>query len=142
MLAALGFLLSVTLPAVDDAPARDEALLGTWVMVAVQHDGVQYPESRFKGSELVFERQEFMTRRDDRVDGRGIYKLVASKTPKEIDRTFKAGVAAGKAQLGIYEVKDDTLRLCMVFEPDPRPTTFESPKGARSIYWVYKKKKD
>lgn len=66
-------------------------------------------------------------------------KIDPTKTPKTLDQTFtKGGAGAGKTSLWIYELKDDTLKICATAPGDPRPTEF---KGNTLQVWKRQKGK-
>ena len=50
---------------------------------------------------------------DGKVTERGTLKLDASKQPMTIDLAITEGDGSGKAQIGIVEVTDGTLRMCL-----------------------------
>ncbi|MFO0967720.1 MAG: TIGR03067 domain-containing protein [Gemmataceae bacterium] len=64
-------------------------------------------------------------------------KLDPTQKPAAIDLTEKSK----KVSLGIYEVDRDTLKLCLNEPGQPRPKTFASAKGSRTVYLVLKRAK-
>lgn len=142
MPALLAIVLAMGSVSLDDPPAHDEGLLGTWVIVSVEYNGETPNELVYKGSTLVFEKDKFSTSRNGQVNGGGTYTVTTKTSPKRIDRTFTSGPASGRTQSGIYEIKDDTLRLCVSFGTSPRPKEFETHNGSGTVYWVYKRMKE
>jgi RNA polymerase sigma factor (sigma-70 family) len=69
----------------------------------------------------------------------GSFKIDSSKSPKEINMT---GLDPGKGQefelLGIYELKDDTLTICLS-DKGKRPAEFKAEKGGTTSLIVLKK---
>lgn len=66
-------------------------------------------------------------------------KIDPTKTPKTLDQTFtKGGGGEGKTSLWIYELKDDTLKICATAPGEPRPTEF---KGNTLQVWKRQKGK-
>ena len=135
MMAALG------LVSAQDAPKIDEALLGTWEMIGVEHRGDVAPIETFKGAVLIIDRDGFTNKRGDRVGSKGKYIVRMDKSPKEIDRTFTEGALKDKTQKGIYEIKDDLLDICVSAPGAPRPESFGTNKGETNTHWLFRKKK-
>jgi uncharacterized protein (TIGR03067 family) len=74
------------------------------------------------------------------VDETGLFKVDASKTPMTVDLIIQEGDAAGKTQLGIFDVKGDTLRLLLnTAGATVRPTSLEKADG--ELFIVAQKKK-
>jgi uncharacterized protein (TIGR03067 family) len=69
-------------------------------------------------------------------------KLDPAKQPKEIDLKALGGMYQGKTVPGIYEVKGDTLKLCLPNKDDIlRPKEFNAPKDSRLVLLVLKRSK-
>jgi uncharacterized protein (TIGR03067 family) len=64
----------------------------------------------------------------------GTFKVDPTKKPKEIDITV-----GGKASKGIYELKDDTLKICV--SDGDRPTEFVTKAGTKAGLITFKKDK-
>ena len=117
----LGLLLAAGL--IEAGGDKKGGLQGTWEM---EKDG--------KKMVLTLKKNEFtVVMGTDTV--KGTFKADGKKAPKEIDMmvTEAEGRQAdykGKTSLGIYELKDDTLRWC-ANEPgrDHRPTEFVEVQG-------------
>jgi len=62
----------------------------------------------------------------------------ASK-PKHIDLVFTEGPEAGNRNRGIYELKDDTLRICLNMRGQARPAAFESKPGSGNALEVFRR---
>jgi uncharacterized protein (TIGR03067 family) len=65
------------------------------------------------------------------------------KTPKEIDINFNKGPDGGAAKglfKGIYEIKDNTLTIC-IGSDQVRPTELESKEGSKALLMVFERKK-
>src|SRR5262249_29058416 len=113
----------------DEAVKKDRAkLAGTWTIVSFAIDG----KKTYTDDEL----KKFLVKIDGDgkitvdLDGKTIVESTSTidptKTPKTLDQTFtKGGGGAGKTALWIYELKDDTLKVCAAAPGDPRPTEFK-----------------
>jgi len=114
---------------------------GTWIAQSLQYDG-QDVTNEIKLS-LIF--------KDDTatVEGQGDVKteyarikikLDPDARPKTIDITVVAGNQKNVAMKGLYELKEDELKLCVnVFGKD-RPTAFESAGGSNIALLTLKRK--
>jgi len=65
-----------------------------------------------------------------------------NKTPKEIDLNFTKGDGGAAKGIfkGIYELKDNTLTIC-IGSDQVRPTELESKEGSKAILMVFERKK-
>jgi hypothetical protein len=65
-----------------------------------------------------------------------------SKTPKTIDFIYLDGESKGKTTLGLDEVGEDSLKICIPESPDgPRPDKLESKKGTKTQVVILKRAK-
>ena len=71
----------------------------------------------------------------------GTVKLDPSAKPKAMDITGTEGPNKGKTILAIYELKDDTLRICYDLTGKGRPAEFMSKKDAPRFLVVYQRAK-
>ena len=133
MLAVLLVLgLSGFLPARADDNKKDQAALkGTWNVTKATVDGQPLPNS--ENIKLEFTEDQVTPKRPDREDKPAKYTLDSSKSPKQIDI-----MAESESMQGIYEIKEDTLRLCL--GKGNRPTSFDA-SGDKIIYIEAKKQK-
>jgi|SRR5579884_1060256 len=118
-------LLAAAEPANGDA----RGIQGTWLVVAVEKDGVKM--------EVPLELH--LKIRRDRLEGFGgadpQFKLGVDKGVATIDITPDKGPDRGKTGKGVYELKDDALKICV---PDDiakeRPKAFTSKGGYGILY--------
>jgi uncharacterized protein (TIGR03067 family) len=68
-------------------------------------------------------------------------KIDPGKKPKTIDFTFTEGELKGTTALGIYELTDDTFRICRAAADKPRPTEFSGKEGTGCTLTTYKRAK-
>jgi uncharacterized protein (TIGR03067 family) len=124
------------------APARAEdakkntksdqqKILGTWQVTESEAEGK--PVEMYRGLKAVFtpERLKLMPRDKGDPALQLYYKLDPDKNPKQIDTTHKLDDRKPILQLGIYELDDDKLKLCLEAAEHARPGKFETkPKGS------------
>jgi uncharacterized protein (TIGR03067 family) len=125
--------LLVLIGAVQDKPQDDrDRIQGLWTVSAAEVDGLEVKADSeawkgFKDLKLTF--------KGDRVSNplfkqEGLFALDSKATPHTLDLiVLKDGKSKVLALL--YELNDDTLRLCLPIDPDKpdRPKEFTSKKG-------------
>jgi uncharacterized protein (TIGR03067 family) len=130
VLAFLSLLPAVVLA--DDAPKTgDKDLEGSWELKSVVRDGKEQPPPpvdlgkavmTFKGETLA------MTAKDD--SKKAAFTVDPTKKPRTIDIVAEDGPDKGKTLKGIYEVKDDELRMCIADAGKDRPTELAAKEGS------------
>jgi uncharacterized protein (TIGR03067 family) len=119
----------------------NQALVGTWAVVAVEKDGKEMPAEQLKGLVVRFDSSgKASGHKGDKVIFEATFKVDATKQPKTIDATQTSdGKDKGKVTLGIYEINGDTLRTCISETGKDRPTDFSAKAGSGQIVRVYKR---
>jgi uncharacterized protein (TIGR03067 family) len=114
---------------------------GTWTIESSKTGGKELPADDLKGFILTFEGNKHTLKKGDEVIQVGTQKLDASKSPKTIDVTIAEGPNKRKVMLGIYEIDDDTLKVCFDPQGKKRPTEFKSAPGSENFVNVHKRVK-
>jgi uncharacterized protein (TIGR03067 family) len=136
---AVGLLVGADDAKKDEAVKKDMKLLeGKWTLTSSVIDGEKKEGDDAKG-EVTFTDGKFEAMAGDGTVHKGSFTIDPTKSPKAIDSVPSDGENAGKTHYGIYEIKDDTLKICIVFEQGERPTAFES--GGGKILLIYKRAK-
>ena len=139
-------LLAGLLVAADGSKQRDkptktdqEAIQGTWKVVDAISAGEKAPNVDQENLLFIFEGDKLETRALDKVETRGTFKVYPSKKPKTFDGRI-AGEEA--AQLGIYELEGDKLKLCLPNRgKEGRPSEFSSTKENKcSLFFLERTK--
>jgi uncharacterized protein (TIGR03067 family) len=135
-----GSYLVLTRNKVEAAPRFDPAsqemgrLRATWVVVETHEKGI--PTSAGKGRKLVFFDDQFnLVEPDGKVIDAGTCRLEIEAARKNIDLRHKDG----KTVAAIYDLNDDTLKLCLAPPGGERPTEFVSKAAAGTSLLVLKK---
>lgn len=124
-----GLAVVLLLPALlraDDVPEVDKDLEGEWELQSIVRDGKEGPPPdprpviTIRGSVLGF-------RIGDQTRTSTVW-VDADK--KLIDVRADEGPDKGKVRKGVYEIKDDVLRICQAGEGKDRPTEVSSKEGS------------
>ena len=120
VLVALMVVATVAASAQTDAKKDVEKLRGTWTVSVAE--GKPLPVGVH--SALVITGDKYQGISDGKVDESGMIKVDGSTSPMSVDFLIGQGKDAGKIQLGLADVKDDTLTLILgepgaTARPDP-----------------------
>ncbi|MBZ5724292.1 MAG: TIGR03067 domain-containing protein [Acidobacteriia bacterium] len=126
---ALALTVCLTLPGQTDAQDR-AALQGTWRAIEATSNGDPPPAGMLEKLTLVFA-------------GEKVSIMGKAPTGFKIDTSFQPAhidFLNSRHQVGIYELKGDTLKLCTGMDGD-RPTTFRTEKYTDHTYILLKRTK-
>lgn len=142
---ALLALAAAPLAADDAAEAlkrETKGLQGTWKVTSLHYDGKDVlAEGKYgfrfviKGDEAVVEGNDTIAREYARLR----LKPDVSTSPKLLDMVVTGGVQKDVVIEGIYELKDNELKICAKVVGKERPTKFASPEGSSVALVVLKK---
>ena len=135
-------LLTAVLVVAAPAPADDkkdtDKIQGSWTVVSIIAGGTNVPDDQVKLFKVTV-KYDTLTLNDGTRDVVVKFKLDPAKKPKTIDMT--AEKAKQEQVLGIYELKDDDLKLCFAKGGGERPTEFISKAGTNQTVIVLKRVK-
>jgi uncharacterized protein (TIGR03067 family) len=142
LLAAGGVVSLLTAAAPADSKKAEEvkAMNGTWELVSGEVGGQKMPDAVVKTLTLVLDGERY-TLKSPGPDDTGTVRLNPEKSPKELDVTGMDGPNKGKTFPAIYELGEDTLKVCYDLDGKKRPSEFKSAPGTRQFLAVYKRKK-
>jgi uncharacterized protein (TIGR03067 family) len=131
----------------DDAVKKEAGMLqGTWRVTSAQRDGTDAPEDEIKkitvtikGDKLTAHRTENAEKPEEKVYEMS-FTIDPSQKPKWIDVTYMDGERKGESSQGIYELSDDTLKICMS-RGNTRPNDFETKPDSQRHLLVLKRRK-
>jgi uncharacterized protein (TIGR03067 family) len=136
--AACLLVASVALAAEPEGDLK--VLQGAWVIAEANLAARDHIDD-FKGMKLAVEGENYTISFGKNSD-KGTLKLDATKKPKQIDlTTTKEGPFKGRNLPGIYELKDDTVVLCLNSEKQDRPTAFEAKEKTPMMLLTFKREK-
>ena len=129
-----------SLAAGPDAMNKDIGLFqGEWTMVSGAADGV--PDYMFNQIRQVFTGAQMTGTISGTMYWKVKFVIDPSKSPKTIDYEIIGGPAAGAKQLGIYELNDDTCKLCVGKLNGERPKDFDARPGTGHTASTWKRVK-
>jgi uncharacterized protein (TIGR03067 family) len=128
-LLALGMLGGCATP---PAP-KSTGLTGKWSPVTAFLGGKPFPLVTLQGP-LRVTNDRFEFGRD-----KGLYRVLATSRPAQLDIRGIEGPNAGREVAAIYELKGDELVVCYQLGAGGRPTDFTSPSGSKILLMHYKR---
>jgi uncharacterized protein (TIGR03067 family) len=134
LVAACGLLLAGDKTKEKQLMGDQEKIQGGWALVSGERNGKPLPDEVLPHVKLIFAGDKLTTKHKDR-ETEATFKLVSSKTPKEIDLDMDGSV--GK---GIYQLEGDTLRIVHGEVGNPRPKDFPA-AGSGLTVLVLKREK-
>jgi len=121
----------------DDA----KAVQGKWKPATAELAGQPMTEAVLKTISLKLDNGKYEVFVGGNPD-RGTYTLDATSKPKGMTITGTEGPNRGKTFPAIYELKNDTLRICYDLSGTKRPTEFKSFAGTKLYFVTYNRLKD
>jgi len=112
-----------------------DAMQGTWALVSAMQDGNPLADDKVKQTTIVIKGDTFRFPglAEDVTARAGTFTLDATKKPKEMDSTS----SEKETMLGIYELEQDSYKVCFAPAGKPRPTEFASIRGSGQILQVW-----
>ena len=143
-----GLLLAVT-GARAAGDVKDEAIKkerkkfeGTWQVVSLEVGGNKTKEEDAKKITVVNEADgKWAIEAEGKVVARGTSEIDPTKKPKAVDLTVTEGDSKGQTVPGIYELGEDTRKVCLAQAGKERPKEFAAPAGSGHILAVLKRVK-
>lgn len=137
----VGLLLGAGYAQEDAAKKELEKFQGTWTYLSLEEDGKQMPQEDIKNMTVTFTGDKVMLRQGSQLIRAGTQKIDPTKKPKTVDVTYTEGEAKGMTRLGIYELTDDTARVCFSTTGKDRPTEFKTSSGSNRYLIMIKREK-
>lgn len=127
--------------ATNQAIQRDRnQISGTWRVVALIVNGESMMEQDARKFTVVNGSDgTWSLRSEGREIGKGTSTFDPTKNPKTIDFTSTEGEDAGREFLGIYELGENTRRMCFAPLGKERPIEFSSTPGSEHICLTFER---
>jgi uncharacterized protein (TIGR03067 family) len=122
--------------------AKDDAkkIQGTWKPVTAELAGDSLPDEFVKGMKLVLTDGKYVVTTGEGKD-EGTVKLDVAKKPRAMEIMGTKGPNKGKTFLAIYELKDNTLRICYDLSGKAYPKQFKTRANTLLFLVEYKRQK-
>jgi uncharacterized protein (TIGR03067 family) len=117
-----------------------EKLQGVWNMVSLEMDGRTMPASMLGGARIAIQGDHF-TSIGMGATYEGTIEIDATRIPRTLNMNFRAGPEKGNTSLGIYEIEEDTWRLCVTTRGTDRPTKFAGEPGTGNAFEILQRVK-
>lgn len=115
---------------------------GVWKAVALEIDGNKADDSDARRIGVVFGIDgSWSVNLENKDHEQGTSQIDPIQSPKTIDFTPTTGDDKGKQTLGIYEISEDSLKVCVTKNGLPRPTDFSAPFGGQRIMIYFERAK-
>ncbi len=126
----------------ESAVSQDAARMeGVWRFDMVEVDGAKRPELPFATNKvIILKNGRFVIMQGSRFT-HGMMKIDATKTPKQYDSTLIRGAAKGVTFTCIYELNEDTFKLCGPYAGGNRPSEFVTAPGSGLVMQVLKRER-
>jgi uncharacterized protein (TIGR03067 family) len=128
----------------DDAKKELKKFQGDWQVISAEEDTKPVPDEVVQNLKLVIKGDRLALKGvENLIQKFGKIKLVVdpSTTPKIIDFKIEAGSEKDSTFEGIYEFKDDRLKICASTVSGNRPSGFETKEASSRILFVLKREK-
>ncbi len=123
-----------------DDPTAAKSRDGTWLAVSGEIAGKKYPDEILKKTKLVVKGDQYKVEIGEERE-EGTCSADSSKLPMTMDIKAAKGPNQGKTILAIYEIKDDTMRVCYDLSGKARPTEFATKANTLLFMVTYERQK-
>ncbi len=113
---------------------------GRWECESLEQDGKAAPRRDTRNRTLFFGGDRFLLRNGAEVLQAGTAKL-DSDAAHGLDMAITAGTFRGVTMLGIYELKGDTLKVCLDTAGRDRPSEYKTSPDSGLMVATYKREK-
>ena len=143
LLAFVAVGLVVTQPAKDEAIKQDRKRIeGTWRIVALEVNGNIVKEEDTKKLTVVNGSDGMWSLRSEGNEiAKGTSTIDPTKMPKTLDFIQTEGEGRGRQCLAIYEVAENTRRMCFAPPGKDRPTAFTSVPGSETVLVTFERQR-
>ena len=124
----------------DDAKKDEPKIDGTWLAKSAEMSGKKLPKKVVDLIKLTLKKDEYEAVAES--PDRGTITYDTNADPKTMDIKGVEGPNKGKTFLAIYELKDDTLKICYDLSGESRPTEFKTKPDTKLFMVTYERKKE
>src|SRR5437016_601895 len=116
-----------------------KTIQGVWKPVTAVLGGKPMPPPVVKAITLTLTNGMYDVAVEGERSDKGTVKLDPKASPRKMTITGTDGPNLGKTFLAIYELKDDTLRICYDLSGEKSPTEYKSIEGTKLYLVTYKR---
>jgi uncharacterized protein (TIGR03067 family) len=121
-----------------DKTCTPESLVGRYVIVGGEKEGVKEPDERIKGTTVTFSKDTVVVADKDKKEiYSASYKLNATTNPCDITMTSRVESSGGEIARGLIEKAGDTVRLVYALPTGEVPAAFKTKE--KQLMFVLKK---
>jgi uncharacterized protein (TIGR03067 family) len=121
-----------------DKACTPKDLVGRYVIVSGEKDGLKEPEERIKGTVVTFAKDSVVVADKDKKElYSATYKLDSTKNPSTIIMTSKVESSAGEIARGLIKKEGDTLHLIYALPTGEIPAEFKTRE--KQLMFIMKK---
>jgi uncharacterized protein (TIGR03067 family) len=135
----IGLVWTSSIMASDDAKQELAKLQGDWIIVSAEIDGAPVAAEDLKEFRRTVKGDEIAWRMGSDHLLRTRFKIDPARSPKHWDVTFLDGDEQGQTCLGIYELKDNQLKICVGGPNGERPLEFATKPDSDGIFLVLRR---
>jgi uncharacterized protein (TIGR03067 family) len=132
-------ILAVPFAFADDA-GEGKKVEGTWKPVSAELAGKPFPDEVLKNMKLVISDGKYTVTIGEQSD-EGTLKVDPAKKPQAMTITGTKGPNKDKKILAIYELKDNSLRICYDLSGEAHPKEFKTKPDSKLFLVEYKRQK-
>jgi uncharacterized protein (TIGR03067 family) len=121
-----------------DKTCTPESLVGRYVIVSGEKEGVKEPDDRVKGTTVTFTKDSVVVADKDKKEiYSATYKLNATTNPCDITMTSRVDKSAGEIARGLIQKEGDKVQLIYALPTGEIPTEFKTKE--KQLMFVMKK---
>ncbi len=114
----------------ENTPRESKELEGAWNVTSVVRNRNELPAERLKDLQMIFQGGRFAFKQGDKTLTEGTFRLDPAKAPGTIDLTAIDANGNNQTTLAIYELMDDSLKICGAQPGETRPGEFAAMDGS------------
>ncbi|HSI11734.1 MAG TPA: TIGR03067 domain-containing protein [Chthoniobacter sp.] len=117
-----------------------KAMEGTWTVVSAEAGGEAVESDDLKALVVTISGDHYTAKLKEEMEA-GTVKLDETQKLKTMDATKTEGFEAGQVIKAVYELKDDTLRVCYAMDGGERPTELATNNSSQWLLIIYQREK-
>jgi uncharacterized protein (TIGR03067 family) len=127
----------------EKAIQKDRKLLeGKWRIVSLEINGNKAKDEDARKLTVLNGKDESWTLYSEGKEvAKGTNSFDPTQTPKTMDFTITEGGGKGNVHLGIYEIGENSRKICFAPPNKGRPTQFKSDQGSEHILVIFEREK-